>query len=235
MYKFLLILLLVLGFDRDSTAEEFRLLKLDDRFVKWGAPTWGTGAEITYSFVQRERHFADAINCKSLVPLEALLERSGISKLDFKLSVRRAFDRWEKAADLRFSFVDDPSGADILIGAQANGRGIAYANVWPDPGARAPLARITLAVFCLNPEVPWETDFDGDEQTFDIERVATHEIGHTIGLDHPGPSGQLMGFRYSEADDGLKFGDRDGAMRLYGRPSTSQRQGSQPGPLVSTR
>ena len=218
MFRFALLALLMLGFGSQSLANDFRLLRLDGHLVKWGDPSWLSGARVTYSFTQTQTHFADAINCRTMVPLDGLLAKSGISDQEFERAIRRAFDRWEDAADLRFDYVEDPDAADILIGAQGQPRDIAYTNVWHAPAAQGEIAAITKATYCLNPDATWETTFDGDESTYDIERVATHEIGHAVGLDHPGPSGQLMGYRYSETVNGLGPGDVLGATRLYGSP-----------------
>lgn len=63
---------------------------------------------------------------------------------------------------------------------------------------------------CLNPNHQWYVGFDGDENLYDISYGLIHEIAHTIGLDHPRPSGQVIGFRYTEAFEDLQPGD------LYG-------------------
>lgn len=52
---------------------------------------------------------------------------------------------------------------------------------------------------------------------YDLRYALAHEIGHTIGLDHPGPSGQLMSFRYEERFHGLQPGNVAGLAALYGR------------------
>ena len=70
---------------------------------------------------------------------------------------------------------------------------------------------------CLNPEHRWKVGFDGDKDVYDIRYTLIHEIGHAIGLDHPGPSGQLMGFRYTEDFAELQPGDLKGVRQLYGR------------------
>ena len=44
-----------------------------------------------------------------------------------------------------------------------------------------------------------------------------HEIGHTIGLDHPSGAGQIMGYRYEETFRELQPGDISGAVLLYGK------------------
>lgn len=51
---------------------------------------------------------------------------------------------------------------------------------------------------------------------YDLRYALAHEIGHTIGLDHPGPSGQLMSFRYEERFHGLQPKDVAGLAALYG-------------------
>ena len=43
-----------------------------------------------------------------------------------------------------------------------------------------------------------------------------HEIGHAIGLDHPGAAGALMGFRYDEKLAGPTASDSGAAQKLYG-------------------
>jgi len=67
----------------------------------------------------------------------------------------------------------------------------------------------------------WEPGLDGKVETLSVRQVTTHEIGHTIGLDHPGGSGQLMGYRYSEEVPGLRAGDVEGASKLHGAPGSA--------------
>ena len=46
--------------------------------------------------------------------------------------------------------------------------------------------------------------------------MLAHEIGHVIGLDHPGPTGALMGYRDQGDVDRLMAGDIAGSVALYG-------------------
>ena len=46
--------------------------------------------------------------------------------------------------------------------------------------------------------------------------MIAHEIGHAIGLDHPGPTGALMGYSNQGDIDRLMPGDVEGAVALYG-------------------
>ena len=64
----------------------------------------------------------------------------------------------------------------------------------------------------------WKVGFDGDLRSYDMRYTIAHEIGHTIGLDHPGGAGQIMGYRYEETFRSLQAGDIAGAVLLYGKP-----------------
>jgi hypothetical protein len=197
-------------------AGEYRLLVLGSQPVKWGDGRFGTGASLSYSFVRAPMTFPDAINCRAMQPVAEMLRRSDIGVQTFHAEIREAFRVWEQVANLRFTYVEDPADADILIGAQAKPRGIAFANVWHKPVEGGPVASITRASICFNPQLMWESTFDGDETTLSLRHITSHEIGHTIGLDHPGRTGQLMGFRYSEERAGLQPGDAAGVVMLYG-------------------
>ena len=50
----------------------------------------------------------------------------------------------------------------------------------------------------------------------DFGTVLAHEIGHAIGLDHPGATGALMAFSNQGDIDHLMPGDIAGAAALYG-------------------
>lgn len=205
-----------------AEAADYRLLKLGGQIVKWGSPAMGSGAALTYAFVQERMAFPDAINCRAVQPLTAGQALRALGRERIKAEFRAALDMWEQASNVRFHLVEDPGSADILIGAQARARGIAYANVWHEAGEPDSVARIVRGSICLNPDLPWEAGLDGMEETFDIRQVAAHEIGHVIGLDHPGRTGQLMAFRYDETVAGLRPGDVRGVLRLYGPPEAPQ-------------
>ena len=46
--------------------------------------------------------------------------------------------------------------------------------------------------------------------SYDLRFTIAHEIGHAIGLDHPGATGQMMAFKYDEHFRQLQSGDIDG-------------------------
>ena len=206
----------VLGVASASSDGSFRLLKLDGYHVKWGDTTLGSGAIVSYAFVNASKRFDGARNCDELVPMTDLATRNGISETTLQAETAAAFRIWEEAANITFMPTDDPDQADILIGAQGQPIGRAFANVMYRPGSRDGIKAIDRALVCLNPNHRWKVGFDGNFQAYDVRYTLVHEIGHAIGLDHPGPSGQIMSFRYREDFRSLQPGDLNGAQLLYG-------------------
>ena len=194
----------------------FRLLKLDGYHVKWGARALGAEATVSYAFVEVPMRFDGARNCRELVPTTDLGMRNGISEATLHAETAAAFRAWEAAANITFTRVDNPEHADILIGAQGQPVGRAYANVTYQPGSIDGVRAIDQALVCLNPAQRWKVGFDGDVEVYDMRYTLVHEIGHAIGLDHPGPHGQVMSFRYSEEYSDLQPGDFQGVQLLYG-------------------
>ncbi len=199
-------------------SQDFLLLKLDGAYVKWGEPVLGTGAAVRYAFVTSDMKFAGARNCEAMTPLETPLRNFAIEPDQLRKEAAAAFAMWERAADIRFEAVSDPAHADILIGGQLSPRGRAFANVTYRNDA-GDTRRIDKALICLNQTQPWKVGFGGDANAYDLRYTIAHEIGHAIGLNHPGPSGQLMGFKYGEGFRALQTGDTDGAVALYGSRS----------------
>jgi hypothetical protein len=203
-----------------QAADEFQLLRLDDNFVKWGSPALGTGATVRYAFVAGAMQFAGALNCVDMAPVGPLLRASGIARAAFEREVIEAFAMWEAAADISFEQVTDPAKADILIGSQGRPRGWAFANVAFDRNSDQKTRRIEKSLICLDPTRPWKIGFGGDARAYDVRYVMAHEIGHAIGLDHPGAHGQVMAFAYGEKFRALQPGDIKGVIALYGKRGT---------------
>ena len=202
-----------------SRADDFRLLKIGSLHVKWGPAVLGQGAErVTYGFVRSRMSFPGAPNCPMVVPVDGIAAAAGADRNRFEALAASAFDLWSGAANIAFRPARAGETPDILIGAQVRPHGIAFADVRNDRArAVSGVAPLTMATICLNPSVAW-TDGGGVPGALDLRTVLEHEIGHAIGLDHPGPTGTLMGYRDQRDIDRLMSGDIAGVQRLYGPP-----------------
>lgn len=199
-----------------QSIKAYRHIILDGHRVKWGSPTAGTGALVTYATVETEQKFPGARNCTSMAPIAPLLASNGITAAAFDKELRTAFALWSVAANIRFEPADDPAAADILIGAQAEPRGRAFTNIEYEANGSTAIRRLTRSLICLNPEERWKTGFDGNLAVYDLRYALLHEIGHAIGLNHPSIANQLMDFRYLERFRTPQAGDVAGAVALYG-------------------
>jgi len=230
-----------------ALAGDFRLLSLNGSLVKWGKPALGASATITYAFAAKALSFKGARNCAAMAPFDRLAKSSASTAEELRIETRAAFDEWSQVSGVTFNEVARVEDAGIVIGAQGKPTGWAFSNVAPMtqttgrpvsvqkalggngekprklPGARAPTVdSIRQSLICLNPVKPWKIGFDGNLKIYDIRHTIAHEIGHAIGLDHPGASGSLMGFRYDEKIDGPQAGDIAAVQRLYGPPRSRQ-------------
>lgn len=194
----------------------FRIIDLKGSAVKWGSPQMGTGATVTYAFATEPVEFSEARNCRAMNPIDGLLASSGVDKAVYEAEAAKAFDEWSAAANIQFRQVSDADAADILIGAQANPVGRAFTNVSYAGAAASSVRSLEKSLICLNPEQPWKVGFDGDLNVYDLRYTLKHEIGHAIGLDHPGTPTQVMSYRYEERFATLQPGDIRGAVALYG-------------------
>jgi hypothetical protein len=199
-------------------AEVFRVLKLDGHQVRWSLPTDGGPRVINYRVVAETLAFPNARNCRGLSPLDGIAAASELPPAALKDEVRAAFAMWEAAANVVFREAPEGGPADILIGAQTEPDGWAFADVFFETTSSEPIKPISKALVCLNPAKRWKVGFNGDLKSYDLRYTLAHEIGHAIGLDHPAGSNQIMGYRYEERFRSLQPGDVRGAVALYGAP-----------------
>lgn len=193
-------------------AEEFRLLRLGGVYVKWDAPVLGAPASVTWGVASTPDPAPGGRNCRALRPLGSL---AGAEPARIRAIATAAFAMWSRAAGIAFRAAEEGEQPDILIGAQPEMRRVAYADVAYDAArAEGGVAPLTRATICLDPEADWGGEFD-------LATVMAHEIGHTIGLDHPGATGALMGYENQGVLGSLLAGDVAGARTLYGPPGAS--------------
>ena len=72
----------LMAFALPAAADDFRLLVLDNAFVKWGAPLLGSGADVTYAFADRDVVNDDARNCKHMTAFGDLASASKLPLRD---------------------------------------------------------------------------------------------------------------------------------------------------------
>ena len=201
-----------------KTLQAYRHILLDGHKVKWGSSQPGTGAVVTYATLDTPARFPTARNCRAMAAVGELLGPNRIDRAIFEAELHAALALWSAAADIQFEPAASPDSADIVIGAQATPRGRAFTNVeygGADTGPKG-IRALTRSLICLNPEIPWKTGFDGNLEVYDLRYTLLHEIGHAIGLDHPGVASQLMDFRYVERFRAPQAGDIKGVVALYG-------------------
>jgi hypothetical protein len=195
----------------------FKTLKLEGNGVRWQMPANGLPRTVTYAVAAHDVEFSGARNCGRMTTMDGLLAASRIEWPRLREEIAAAFAMWEEAANIDFREAGSVDQADILIGAQGEPEGWAFANVFYDAQSSEAVKPISRALICLNPERRWKVGFDGDLRSYDLRYTIAHEIGHAIGLDHPNGAGQIMGYRYEETFRALQPGDVAGAVQLYGK------------------
>ncbi|KAK1562346.1 hypothetical protein Q3G72_010514 [Acer saccharum] len=156
-----------------------------------GNPRWpASQTHLTYSFLPGTR--SDAIN-----------------------PVAKAFQTWQGNTHFRFTREQDSANSNIKIGFGRGDHGDGRSNAFDGPG------RTIAHAF---PPTDGRFHYDADEQwavgatpnSFDLETVALHEIGHLLGLGHSEVEGAIM---YPSISTGVTKGlhrdDIDGIKALY--------------------
>jgi len=225
------------------------LITVEGQIFRWGGPKTGEPETVTYAVLQSSYAIPSGAislspdNCGSMLPFADIVAASPNLTPEKALGeLIVGFAAWESAAEIKFVQVDDPLLANIVIGAAHAPSGRAFANLAYRRNQNAqPVVKalgksehdnrnvgkveergrriVEIEQACLSPTVPWKIGFDGDLSVYDLKHTFVHEIGHAIGLDHPGRTGSAMSYRYDERATGLQPGDIKAVQSLYGTKS----------------
>ncbi|XP_046330276.2 neutrophil collagenase-like [Haliotis rufescens] len=160
--------------------------------------------------------------------------RWGISQFTSQLqresqrkSLTDAFQRWQAVSDLKFVYSEDKPDIDIRFVSRDHGDGSAFdgrsnkmkgnvlAHAFP-PGSGG----LSGDAHFDNDEL-WTIDVDNkDWERKYLEKVAAHEFGHSLGLQHSNVDGALMSAYYSGVKRTYDLSDDDinAIQYLYGKP-----------------
>ena len=208
-------------------ALEERLLLFVAFGTKWGDPEFGAPAAITYSFVTQD--IADASGgADDNATVTNLWESINLTEAEVRLGIRNSFDRWTAAAGISFVEVADDgadSGApttsgDIRIGAHPQEGSVAHAFFPPQDGIG--LDESITGDLHFDPEFTYRVAPGPSGPDFTFELIATHEIGHAIGLGHTDVLGvnsvMESGLSNTNQSGDLSADDTAGAQFIYGFP-----------------
>lgn len=144
-----------------------------------------------------------------------------LSQAVIALAIRRALEKWSRVTPLIFTRITPPQAADILIRFGAGNHG--------DPFPFDGVGNVLAHAFFPPPNngaLAGDAHFDDAERWtatltppnggFDLETVALHEFGHSLGLNHSSVANAVMFPTYAGPRRRLRADDIAGIRAIYG-------------------
>lgn len=175
-------------------------------FVLWGAPRAFAYVTLKGQSGDELRWNAADMPVKWYTHSDRLSQSPGFSEVswaDAQNALRLGFAAWQNVpcSTLTFSYEGAADPDYEIMGSVTPD----YKNVlafpdaahWPSEWSGAYAVTIPLSAtsdghlldadMLFSPNFTWSTAGDGPSDTADLQNIATHEIGHVLGLDHPSP------------------------------------------------
>lgn len=171
---------------------------------KWGGGSFGTsGGTVTWSYATS--------NYSNRETFDAQL--SSFFPSGYDSQIQSAFSSWSNVANISFSQVSDSSSVGIRLGGgNMDGAGGTLAVAWTSYSG----TEISQVDIIFDVSEDWSVSNSADTL---IYSVATHEIGHGLGLGHSSSTSAIM-YAFNGNYTALSSDDIAGAQYHYGSSSS---------------